>query len=31
MRSKKVKDSKKPVVVHISTLKGKGYKPAEEA
>lgn len=27
---KKVKDSKKPVVVHISTLKGKGYKPAEE-
>lgn len=27
---KQVKDSKKPVVVHISTLKGKGYKPAEE-
>lgn len=27
---KKVKDSKKPVVVHISTLKGKGYKLAEE-
>lgn len=27
---KKVKDSKKPVVVHINTLKGKGYKPAEE-
>lgn len=27
---KKVKDSKKPVVVHISTLKGKGYKSAEE-
>ncbi|WP_270392256.1 1-deoxy-D-xylulose-5-phosphate synthase [Butyribacter intestini] len=27
---KKVNDSKKPVVVHISTLKGKGYKPAEE-
>lgn len=26
----KVKDSKKPVVVHINTLKGKGYKPAEE-
>ena len=25
-----VKDSKKPVVVHINTLKGKGYKPAEE-
>lgn len=27
---KQVKDSKKPVVVHINTLKGKGYKPAEE-
>ena len=26
----KVKDSKKPVVVHINTLKGKGYKQAEE-
>lgn len=26
----KVKGSKKPVVVHINTLKGKGYKPAEE-
>ena len=26
----KVKDSKKPVVVHIRTLKGKGYAPAEE-
>lgn len=26
---KKVKDSKKPVVVHIHTLKGKGYEPAE--
>ena len=26
----KVKESKKPVVVHINTLKGKGYKPAEE-
>ena len=26
----KVKDSKKPVVVHINTLKGKGYKPAEK-
>ncbi len=25
-----VKDSKKPVVVHIHTQKGKGYKPAEE-
>ena len=25
-----VKDSRKPVVVHINTLKGKGYKPAEE-
>lgn len=25
----RVKDSKKPVVVHIHTLKGKGYKPAE--
>lgn len=25
-----VKDSKHPVVVHIHTLKGKGYKPAEE-
>ena len=25
----KVKDSKKPVVVHINTLKGKGYAPAE--
>lgn len=27
---KQIKDSKKPVVVHINTLKGKGYKPAEE-
>lgn len=27
---KQVKDSKKPVAVHINTLKGKGYKPAEE-
>ena len=27
---KQVKDSKKPVVVHINTLKGRGYKPAEE-
>ena len=27
---KQVKDSKKPVVVHINTLKGKGYKPAED-
>ena len=27
---KQVKDSKKPVVVHINTLKGKGYKSAEE-
>lgn len=27
---KQVKDSKKPIVVHINTLKGKGYKPAEE-
>lgn len=27
---KQVKDSKKPGVVHINTLKGKGYKPAEE-
>ena len=27
---KKVKDSKKPIVVHIHTLKGKGYEPAEE-
>ena len=27
---RKVKDSKKPVVVHINTLKGKGYAPAEE-
>lgn len=26
----KVKDSKKPVVVHIHTKKGKGYLPAEE-
>ena len=26
----KVKDTKKPVVVHIRTLKGKGYAPAEE-
>ena len=25
-----VKDSNKPVVVHINTLKGKGYAPAEE-
>lgn len=27
---KGVKDSKKPVVVHIRTLKGKGYEPAEK-
>ena len=27
---RQVKDSRKPVVVHINTLKGKGYKPAEE-
>lgn len=27
---RKVKDSTKPVVVHIHTMKGKGYKPAEE-
>lgn len=27
---KAVKDAGKPVVVHIVTLKGKGYKPAEE-
>ena len=27
---KQVKDSPKPVVVHIHTLKGKGFKPAEE-
>ena len=27
---RKVKDTKKPVVVHINTLKGKGYAPAEE-
>lgn len=27
---KKVKDTKKPVVVHINTLKGKGYEPAEQ-
>jgi len=26
----KVKDTKKPTVVHIHTLKGKGYAPAEE-
>lgn len=26
----KVKDSKRPVVVHINTLKGKGYAPAEK-
>lgn len=26
---KSVKDIKKPIVVHIHTLKGKGYKPAE--
>lgn len=26
----KVKDTKTPVVVHINTLKGKGYKPAEQ-
>lgn len=26
----KVKDSNKPVVVHIHTLKGKGYEPAEQ-
>lgn len=27
---KMVKDTNKPIVVHIHTLKGKGYKPAEE-
>jgi 1-deoxy-D-xylulose-5-phosphate synthase len=27
---KKVKDTTKPTVVHIHTLKGKGYQPAEE-
>lgn len=27
---KQVMDSKKPVVVHINTLKGKGYAPAEQ-
>ena len=27
---KKVKDTTKPVVVHIHTLKGKGYEPAEK-
>ena len=27
---KKVKDTKKPTVVHIHTLKGKGYEPAEK-
>ena len=27
---KKVKDTDKPVVVHIHTLKGKGYEPAEQ-
>ena len=27
---KSVKDTNKPTVVHIHTLKGKGYKPAEE-
>ena len=27
---KQVKDSMKPVVVHINTLKGKGYAPAEQ-
>ena len=26
----KVKDIDHPVVVHINTLKGKGYRPAEE-
>ena len=26
----KVKDTKKPTIVHIHTLKGKGYKPAEQ-
>ena len=26
---KKVKDTKKPIIVHLHTLKGKGYKPAE--
>ena len=26
----KVKDTNKPTIVHIHTLKGKGYKPAEE-
>ena len=26
----KVKDSKRPVVVHVNTQKGEGYKPAEE-
>lgn len=28
---KKVKDSTKPVVVHIHTLKGKGYEPAQKS
>lgn len=27
---KSVQDTKKPVVIHIHTIKGKGYKPAEE-
>ncbi len=27
---KKIKDIKRPIVVHIHTLKGKGYKPAEK-
>lgn len=27
---REVKDSPRPVVVHINTLKGKGYRPAEE-
>lgn len=26
---KKVKDTKKPIIVHLHTLKGKGYEPAE--
>jgi len=27
---RKVKDTRHPIVVHINTLKGKGYRPAEE-
>ena len=27
---KKVKDINHPIVIHINTIKGKGYKPAEE-